>query len=72
MKVKVIREITKTYVYEEVIDFNMDKDDPYYLDEDLPLKHEQFKEDQTWFEDPETGNVIDLCTDWEEQRGEYL
>ena len=59
MKVKVMREITKTITYWDIIDFNID-DDPYQLDVDLSERDEVIEEDNTWFVNPDTDETIDL------------
>jgi len=60
MKVKVMREIVTRTIYEDIVDFNLEKDDVLTLDEDLTERHVEYDEDQTWFINPETDKHMDL------------
>ena len=62
MKVKVIREITSHKIYETIVDFDIDKDNPFELDDtdDMELVADAVGDDSTLFEDPETGELLDL------------
>jgi len=60
MKVKVMREIVTRTIYEDIVDFNLEKDDILTLDEDLTERHVEYDEDQTWFINPETDKHMDL------------
>ena len=60
MKVKVMRQITTTTLYYDIVDFDIEKDDVLTLDEDLTERHVEYDEDQTWFINPETDKHMDL------------
>ena len=60
MKVKVMREIVTRTIYEDIVDFNLEKDDILTLDEDLTERHVEYDEDQTWFINPDTDKPMDL------------
>jgi len=62
MKVKVMREIVTRTIYEDIVDFNLEKDDILTLDEDLTERHVEYDEDQTWFINPETDKHMDLVS----------
>ena len=60
MKVKVMREITTTTLYYDIVDFDIEKDDILTLDEDLSERNVEYDEDQTWFLNPDTDKPMDL------------
>ena len=66
MKVKVVREIHTIRYYEDVVDYDPKKDSPYELDIDLNLKNEVIVDDFTYFNDPKTGEILDLTTEYDE------
>ena len=60
MKVKVMRQITTTTLYADVVDFDIEKDDISTLDEDLSERNVEYDEDETWFLNPDTDKPMDL------------
>jgi len=60
MKVKVMRQITTTTLYADVVDFDIEKDDILSLDEDLSERHMEYDADETWFLNPDTDKPMDL------------
>ena len=60
MKVKVMRQITTTTLYYDIVDFNIEKDDILTLDEDLSERNVEYDADQTWFLNPDTDKPMDL------------
>jgi len=60
MKVKVMRQITTTTLYADVVDFDIEKDDILSLDEDLSERNVEYDADETWFLNPDTDKPMDL------------
>lgn len=62
MKIKVKREITFHRVYETIVEFDPEKDNPYYLDDtdEMELVADVIGDDSTYFHDLETDELVDL------------